>query len=165
MKRASGWLCAACFLLTTGVCGARTTRETTYSYERIWSTAVRFLRVDNGYKVTEMDKETGYVLFEYPEAGRVLNGSMELIPLEQDGAEIVTLGLRIQDMPTYVENVLMDKLVRKLRDEYGTAPPRRRKVTTGPSGNSKESTPDNVQAEPESENPNADDIDNNDSQP
>ena len=106
---------------------ARTVRETTYRYDQIWSTTVRFLRVDSGFAVIEQDKGTGYVMFEYLDGGRSLHGAVELIPLEKNGAESVQLGLRIQDMPTYVENVLMDKLVRKLRDEYGE-PPRPRLV-------------------------------------
>ena len=165
MKRASGWLCAAYFLLGAGVCGARTTRETTYSYERIWSAAVRFLRVDNGYKIIEMDKETGYVMFEYPDGGRILNGSVELVNQDRSGTEVIQLGLRIQDMPTYVETVLMDKLVRKLRDEYGEAPvPRRPAAPSSQRGDSASSTPDDAQAA-DGSNPEGDDIENDNSQP
>lgn len=105
---------------------ANTSRETTYRYNQLWSAAVRFLRVDNGFSVTEQDKETGYILFEYKEAGRTCIGAMELFPKEQNGTEIIALKLSIQDMPTYVETVLMDKLVRKLRDEYGVPPAPRR---------------------------------------
>ena len=109
-------------LMTSLVCEARTTRETTYRYQQIWSTAVRFLRVDNGFEIKEQDKETGYVLFAYPNAGRSLMGSVELIPTVRSDKKYITVALRIQDMPSYVEVVLIDKLVRKLRNEYGRAP-------------------------------------------
>lgn len=114
------------------VSSAKSVRETTYRYDQIWSTVVRFLRVDSGFSVMEQDKGTGYVLFEYVDAGRSLNGSMELIPQVRNGAEAVVMGIRIQGMPTYVENVLMDKLVRKLRDEYGE-PPVGKRVQDAPS--------------------------------
>ena len=166
MKRISGWLCAVCFLLAAGVCGARTIRETTYSYERIWSAAVRFLRVDNGYKIIEMDKETGYVMFEYPDGGRVVNGSVELVNQDRNGAEVIQLGLRIQNMPTYVETVLMDKLVHKLRDEYGEAPtPRRRKATSEQRNDSKQSATADEPSETGSAPPDAEGSGNDISQP
>jgi hypothetical protein len=109
-------------LLASIVCEARTTRQTTYRYQQLWSSAVRFLRVDNGFAIKEQDKETGYLLFEYPDAGRSLVGSMELIPTVTNNKKYINVNIRIQDMPTYVEVVLADKLVRKLRAEYGDPP-------------------------------------------
>jgi hypothetical protein len=105
---------------------ARTVREAAYRYDQIWSAAVRFLRVDSGFLVLEQDKETGYVLFEYKDATRTVNGSFELVPGERDGATFVTVGMRIQNMPSYVEVMLVDKFMRKLRDELGEPPPQRR---------------------------------------
>lgn len=101
---------------------AHITRQTTYRYDQIWSTAVRFLRVDKGYKVTEQDKTTGYLLFEYDHSGRKLMASMELFETVESGLQYVTMGVRIQDMPRYIETVLLDGLERKLRDEYGRPP-------------------------------------------
>jgi hypothetical protein len=101
---------------------ARTTRETSYRYEQLWNTAIRFLRVDNGFKVTENDKETGYVLFNYTHAGQTMTAAMELVPTVRYGKSYITIGLRIQNMPSYVEVMLMDKLERKLRNEYGEPP-------------------------------------------
>ena len=115
----------------SGICNGHTVRESTYPYERIWSTAVRFLRVDSGYTLVEQDKETGYVLFEYQDAGRTLNGALEIYPVTKNGITTVSVGLRIQQMPSYVESLLMDKLVRKLRDEYGT-PSRARRTAPQP---------------------------------
>jgi hypothetical protein len=106
----------------SAVCHARTVRETTYRYQQIWSTAVRFLRVDNGFEIQEQDKETGYVLFSYPDAGRSLMGSVELVSMVRSNKKYITVALRIQDMPSYVEIMLIDKLVRKLKDEYGEPP-------------------------------------------
>ncbi len=109
-------------LLSAWPAQARITRETTYRYDQIWSTAVRFLRVDKGYKVVEQDKTTGYMLFEYQYSGRTLMASMELFETVKSGLQYVTMGVRIQDMPRYVETVVLDGLERKLRDEYGRPP-------------------------------------------
>ena len=115
-------LIAALFLSGSVMCEARTTREITYRYQQIWNTAVRFLRVDNGFEIKEQDKETGYLLFAYPDAGRSLTGSVEIIPRVRGNEQYIDVALRIQDMPSYVEVVLIDKLVRKLRNEYGEPP-------------------------------------------
>lgn len=121
-KCAWATILATSLLLVSTTGAARTTRETTYRYQQIWSSAVRFLRVDNGFEIKEQDKETGYVLFAYPNAGRSLTGSVELIPMVRRGSKYISVALRIQDMPSYVEVVLIDKLVRKLRNEYGEPP-------------------------------------------
>lgn len=102
---------------------AKTTRETTYRYNQLWRTAIRFLRVDNGFSVVEKDPKAGYVLFDYRESGRTYRASLELVPTVRAGKKYVTTGLRIEDMPSYVEVVLVDKLMRKLRSEYGEPPP------------------------------------------
>ena len=44
------------------------------------------------------------------------------IPVVKDNKKYISVNFRIQDMPSYVEIVLADKLVRKLRDEYGDPP-------------------------------------------
>ncbi len=120
MKKTAIFICIGlCMSLasTTGL--TKTARDSAYRYDQIWSTSVRFLRVDSGFQIIEQDKGTGYVMFEYQDAGRVLTGSLELIPKERGGSEFVTVSLHIQDMPSYVEVMLIDKLVRKLRNEYG----------------------------------------------
>jgi uncharacterized lipoprotein len=136
-KTLIGVAAISCLLSSASVCRAHTSRETSYPYERLWSTTVRFLRVDNGFSVTEQDKETGYILFEYKNAGQTCIGAMELIPKAKNGAAHVALRLRIQNMPTYVETVLMDKLERKLRDEYG-APPAPRRIRNDREQNSED---------------------------
>jgi hypothetical protein len=105
---------------------ARTVREAAYRYDQLWSTAVRFLRVDNGFVIIEQDKETGYVLFEYRDATRTVNGSVELVPGERGGMTFITIGIQIQNMPSYVEVMLVDKFMRKLRNELGEPPPQLR---------------------------------------
>ena len=38
---------------------ARTERRTGYTFEQAWPTAVRHLRVDEGFKIVDKDAETG----------------------------------------------------------------------------------------------------------
>jgi hypothetical protein len=110
-------------LVWAGDAQARVERKLTYRTSQLWSSAVRFLRVDNRYKIVEKDKQTGYLLFEYKDEGRTHPASLELIPTVIEERKVVRARLRIEGMPTYVESVLMDKFLRKLKREYGDAPP------------------------------------------
>ena len=101
---------------------ARSTREASYRYDQIWNTMVRFIRVDNGFKITEKDKESGYLMFDYTEGVKSQIGAVEVVEIIRNQRLYVTVGLRIQNMPSYVELHLLDKLERKLRDEYGDPP-------------------------------------------
>lgn len=95
-----------------------------YTYEQTFGTMLRLLRVDLGLKITERDKELGYILFEYtsPESGnRVSNGSVELV----DGKNGVQVAVQLPQMPRYHEQMIVDQLARKLQDEHG-APPQKK---------------------------------------
>ncbi len=109
------------FLLPYGA-EARSSRQLTYRYNQIWNTTVRFLRIDKHFPIIEQDKKSGYVLFEYRDASTPCPGSLELIPIVKNGKMYIRADLRIQSQPTYVEVVLIKKLLRKLKDEYGEPP-------------------------------------------
>lgn len=97
--------------------------DSPYTYEQTFGTALRLVRVDLGLKVTEKDAELGYVLFEYtsPESGkRATPGSFEFVRNERG----VLVTAQLPAMPQYHEQVLVDRLARKLATEYGE-PPRR----------------------------------------
>ena len=66
-------------LLLPAVVSARSTRETRYRYDQIWNTAVRFVRVDNGFKITEKDAKSGYLMFDYVDGETRQIGALELI--------------------------------------------------------------------------------------
>lgn len=108
-----------------GDVSAMTERRLTYRDAQVWSSAVRFLRVDRQYKVLEKDRETGYLLFEYKDGGRTHLASLELVPAVVDERHVVRARLRIDSMPSYVEVVLLEKFLRKLKTEYGEPPPAR----------------------------------------
>jgi hypothetical protein len=123
MKRTVFAIIVGAALALPAVSAARTDRELTYRENEIWQGAIRFLRVESGYKILEKDKEAGYVLFEYKDEGNSHAASFEMVRTARDGRLFVRARIQIPDMPRYVEAVLIDKLVRKLKDEYGAPPP------------------------------------------
>ena len=116
-------------LFGSGDAAARGKKVFTYRYNIIWSTTVRLLRADRGYKVTDRDKETGYVLFVYPGRGSVkaCKASLEIIKVvDRDGYERIRVQLKIAHQPSYVEVAVLDALEQKLQEEQGSAPPPRK---------------------------------------
>jgi hypothetical protein len=94
----------------------------------VWPTAVRFLRIDEGLKIVEKDADTGYVLFELAEEGKVFTGSVEVIRRQDDSErDAVELIVRIRDRPSYMEHAILNRMLLKIRDELGhpKAPPKK----------------------------------------
>ena len=87
-----------------------------YNKMRVWSAAVRLLRVDYRCQITDQDREAGYILFEYPSRGKLYAGSVEL--MEED-AQRTGIAFSIPKQPSYIESMMLDKLKRKLVDDYG----------------------------------------------
>ena len=132
---AAALVCALVVLVSPRRADARSQRDTRYAYRQVWPAAVRLLRVDVGYDIIEKDSEAGYVLFEAREEGKTFRGSLELVQLEGEGGKQVRIIVRIADRPTYDELGLLDRLERKLRDEYGPPP-------KSPPSRSPENSPD-----------------------
>jgi hypothetical protein len=96
-----------------------------YTFDQTYGTALRLLRVDQGFKILEKDRELGYVVFEYssPEAsGKTHQGTLELVE-SKSGVHVT---VQIPQMPQYHERVLVDALVKKLSSEHGDPPKRKR---------------------------------------
>ena len=96
--------------------------DSAYGFDRTWNAGLRLVRVDLGLKVTEKDDANGYLLFDYksPESGqKPVPGSMEFIKGKDGSVRVV---VQIAQMPGYHEQVLVDSLSRKLRNEYGDPP-------------------------------------------
>lgn len=123
----SGLVVSAAVAMTAGGASAKSTYESPYGYERTWNAALRLVRVDNGWKVTEKDDQNGYLLFDYrpPTDNKAYPGSMELVRgREPDGA--VSVLVQLPAMPQYHEQALLDELAAKMRREYGDPPLHRR---------------------------------------
>ncbi|MBN2716382.1 MAG: hypothetical protein JXX14_11045 [Deltaproteobacteria bacterium] len=111
-----------CTMLASTVTSASISKELTWSESTVWRCAVRFIRVDNGFQILEKDKETGYLLFEFKDAGRTTNGSLEILRVVKNDREYVRIQMNLHGQPKYVESLLFNKLERKLKNEYGVAP-------------------------------------------
>jgi hypothetical protein len=120
-------LAIASLLLTVGVrpALARSTAVLSYPLADVWSTAVRFVRVDRGYSVREKDEESGYILFDMVEGSKTYKASLELIRATDDqGRDSTRAAFSIPDLPRHYETLLLDKLSAKVREERGSpAPP------------------------------------------
>ena len=113
------WLAA--LLLSSQRAIARVGGDSEYSKAQTYSGALRYLRVDLGYEVTERDPDAAYLIFRYQLPGQnkaTATGTVEVV--DADGH--VKLFVQIPSMPEYHERVLRDGLVRKLHDEYGIPP-------------------------------------------
>ncbi len=97
---------------------AKTNRDSPYTYEQTWNGAVRLIRVDLGYKIEEKDERNGYLLFEYEDKGTKGQGSIEMFRGDKSVRVVCTL----PKFPSYHEIVILDRLERKLREEYGPPP-------------------------------------------
>ena len=120
----AGALGVAAAFTITGAADAKSTWESPWSLEQTYNGATRLVRVDLGLKITEKDPQAAYLLFEYRnvESGkRATPGSIELTPSANGAVKVV---VQLSDMPHYHEQVLVDRLAKKMREEYGEPPPR-----------------------------------------
>lgn len=115
---------------------ARSEKTLAYPRDQVWSTAVRFLAVDEHAKITEKDADAGYVTFELRDEGRPYRGSLEVVTVNHDGHSAVRFVLQIADRPSWMELAMLSRLEDKLRAELGspTPPPPARKAEPGKDG-------------------------------
>ena len=120
----AGALVATAIVLTGPDASAKSSFDSAYGFDRTWNAALRMVRVDMNMKITEKDEQSGYLLFEYKsqDAAKPSSGSMEFIRGRDADVHVV---VQLPQMPKYHEQVLVDDLARKLRNEYGE-PPRRK---------------------------------------
>lgn len=119
---------AASGLLTSPSATAKASFESGYTLEQTYNAALRLIRVDRGYKVTEKDPSAAYVLFEYKDTSdKPSQGAVELVPTGQS----VRVVIQLPQMPRYHEQVLADALVKKLKDDFGE-PPRKQPPPPSP---------------------------------
>jgi hypothetical protein len=111
-------------LTASGPALGRSAAVLSYPVPDVWSTAVRFIRVDRGYVVREKDQGSGYILFELNDGGKSYKGSIELIrATDEEGREATRASVSLPDLPRHWEGMLLDKLGLKLREERGSPAP------------------------------------------
>jgi hypothetical protein len=127
----SGALVTCAIAMTAPGAVAKSSFESPYGYDRTWNAALRLVRVDNGWKVTEKDEPNGYLLFEYtsPESHKASAGSFELVRGQEDTVSVL---VQLPAMPQYHEQVLLDALASKMRREYGDPPAHKRDAPPSP---------------------------------
>jgi len=111
---------------------AKKTEDFRHSYEQVWGAAIRLIRVDQGYPIRDRDDTVGYFLFDYRDDGRSYPGSLELVRIDDRGSGAIRVVIQIPAMPSYIERMLLDKLAKKVIDEYGEPPPPPKKPDAGP---------------------------------
>lgn len=133
------WLALGAFFaiasLWTGLAEARTMEIVPYPIVDVWPASVRFLRVDRSFPIREKDESAGYVLFDFTDGPKPCRASLELIhATDPEGREATRLAVSIPDLPRRYEQMLIDKLVSKLREDQGppAPPPRRNKPAEQP---------------------------------
>lgn len=139
----------AALLLLSSKVAADSRTEVSYSFEQVWNTAVRMVRVNIGCAISEKDKDEGYFLFDYEYSGSKYAGSIELVRIRLDGAEAVRVVVRVQGMPIYVERIITNRLTKKLSDEFGQP---RNASQKSPGSKPPEKTEENASVEKGSEN-------------
>jgi hypothetical protein len=129
----SGLIVTGAIVVTAGLADAKSTYESPYGYDRTWNAALRLVRVDNGWKITEKDDQNGYLLFDYlpPNAKKTTPGTLELVR-GQDGDAPVSVLVQLPEMPHAHEQVMLDSLRDKMRHEYGDPPVHRKKKREQP---------------------------------
>jgi hypothetical protein len=120
---------ALCVAFAAPGAQARSLAEVPYTLAQTFSAALRYLRVDLGYEVTEKDADAAYLLFSYDprDKKQSLRGSIEVVPREHG----VRLFVSLPQLPSYHEEVLKQGLVRKLQAEYGEAVKGKREAPEG----------------------------------
>jgi hypothetical protein len=108
-------------VLGSSAAEARAVHDSPYTYEQTFGTTLRLVKVDLGLEITETDPEWGFLLFVYTSAesgDRKNRGSFTLVR----GEHKVQVALQLPEMPGYHEQVIMNKLRRKLEEEHGAPP-------------------------------------------
>ncbi len=99
---------------------ARASSDLGFSVAEVFSSAVRFVRVDKGCKVLDKDGDAAYVNFECVEDEHTKRGSIEIFAT---GKRAVRVQVSLGDDPHYTELRFLELFERKLREERGNPPP------------------------------------------
>lgn len=111
-------------LSIAGGADARVEAESEYTKAQTYSAALRYLRVDKGYEVLEKDPDAAYLIFRYEAPSPAKSSSTGTIEIVEADERVKVL-VQLPKLPEYHERVLRDGLLKKLREEYGSAVRRR----------------------------------------
>lgn len=100
-------------------------RLLSYPLEQVWPSAVRYLRIDRGYKITERDPDAGFILFSFPVGAETTgSGSVEMLKTtDVAGRPSVEIRIATQAGPSHLPHTLLEGIAAKVRAERGQPPP------------------------------------------
>ena len=103
---------------------ARAVHASAYSYEQIFGSTLRMLKLDLDLEVVETNSDWGFLRFVYthPESGDRKNRASFTFVKTDHGVKVA---LQIPAMPMYHEQMIIDKLRMKLNVEHGAPPPKK----------------------------------------
>jgi len=102
---------------------ARSEAEWPWDGAAIWTSVVRYLRVDRQFPVREKDDKAGYVIFDYLEGGRSYRGTLEIVASPSELPSGSKVLLQLTELPRRYEAVFLEELAKKLRAENGVPRP------------------------------------------
>lgn len=100
-------------------------RVLSYPIDHVWPTAIRYLRIDRGFEITDRDRDAGYLLFEFPlEEKRIGSGSVEMFEaVDASGRASVSISVNTGAGPVHLPNSILDGIAAKVRAERGQPSP------------------------------------------
>lgn len=105
-------------LLLCSSASAKQKKQLAHPLEMVFSTAIRFIRVDNNFTIEEKDKDGGYILFTYGSKNGSRNrATLELLARGDQKSPKTIAIVGIQHVPSYLEVDFLEKLEKKLRKE------------------------------------------------
>jgi hypothetical protein len=142
--------------LLAGTAQARRETSLRYPFSLVWTTAVRMVRVDYESPITEKDRDEGYFLFDFVYEGKTHSGSFEVVRDGDESSGDARVIVQIPQMPSYFEQMLIDKLQRKLAQEHGAPrekPPEKKPAAPSAPPSDQEQKPATPPAEGEPQQP------------
>jgi len=109
-------LALAIVLFVPSAALAKAERTVAQPFERVWPTAIRHIRIDEGHTIVDKDADAGYVVFEVKDDGKTFKGALELVRVKA-ARPAVRLVLQIEGRPVYMESGMLDRLLQKLAGE------------------------------------------------
>jgi len=124
--------CLCVPLLVAGSAAAESKKTVKYPYDWVFKSAIRLLKVDLKCKIEEEDREGGYILFWYEHNKVKSYASMELADSSgDDEGWRVVVRVVMDKLPGWVEEDVINQLVKKIKDTYGTPPAYKKKDAKG----------------------------------
>lgn len=99
---------------------ATTTNLLSYPEDETWRATIRVLRIDLNCTIKERDKEGGFILFTFTYNGTTSNGTIEVFKVKTERSYYTKVKITLSSHPGYIESYIMNKLIERLKSDYGT---------------------------------------------